>query len=120
MLKRPDFVTYDADGSLDAIYCKMCGVKIAGLLERPKGSGPKNTVMVTKFIRFPNYAEIKMIFDDISYCITNGCSTCLHEGMPANDLLDLYNADCAEQGMEPGSRKPVEVVTVDYTARGIV
>lgn len=120
MLKRPDFVTYNAEGSLDRIYCKVCGEEIAGLVDRPKGSGVKNAVLVSRFIRFPNYAEIKMIFDDISYHVTNGCKTCLHEGMPLETLLELYKADCAEQGTEPGSRRPVEVVQVDYTAQGIV
>lgn len=120
MLKRPDFVTYDADGSLNRVYCKMCGVEIAGLVERPKGSGPKNSIMVTKFIRFPNYAEIKMEFDDGSFHVTNGCNVCLHEELSANDLLDLYLADCADQKTPVGSRKPIRVVEFDTTAQGIV
>lgn len=121
MLKRPDFVTYDAEGQLDRIYCKICGAEIAGNVTRPKGSGPQNNIMVQRFIRFPNYAEIKMLFDDgVSTHVTNGCKDCLSARMDKSLLLELYLADCAEQGMPPGEAKPEMVVVLDHTAQGIV
>lgn len=118
MLKRKDFVTTAKDGTVEALYCKVCGAKIAGMTMRP--SGPGNAPLVPKFSRFPNYAEAKFSFNDSSFHVTNGCDKCINKALTAKQMIALYKCDCAEMQMEPGKRKPVVVVVVDTTQSGIL
>lgn len=106
------------DGSLQAIHCKTCGAKIAGITMRP--SGPGDAPLVPKFSRFPNYAEAKFAFNDSSFHVTNGCTSCLSKGLTPKQMMLLYKTDCAEMQMEPGIRKPVVVTMVDTTQSGIL
>lgn len=118
MLKRKAFVTTTKDGTIEALYCKVCGSKIAGVTMRP--SGPGNAPLVPKFSRFPNYVEAKFSFNDNSFHVTNGCDKCLSKALTVKQMAALYKCDCAEMQMEPGKRKPVAVTVVDTTQSGIL
>lgn len=111
-------IVFGKNGGL-TVFCKMCGVKIAGMELRPKGSGPDINVMVSKFIRYPNYAEAKLQCSDGSFHVTHGCKSCLTVSLTKQELFQLYKADMREMNM-PIKRKPVSVVIIDHTAQGIV
>lgn len=120
MIKRRKFVTYDEKGAIKKMYCKVCGEPIAGTEMRPKGSGPDITVMVPKFMRYANYAEAKFYFNDGSHHVTNGCRNCLTNALTPQQMHTLYRVDMEEMGMFAGTRRPLVVVTVDYSCQGIL
>lgn len=121
-LVRPNCVEIGPEGTVAGIYCKICGDKIAGTSLVPKGSGLKNNIMVEKFRRFNNYAEIKIAFDDGHMHVTHGCKRCLGMDLPVEILSEMHNAD---MGMMPGVdatpySEPVGVVAMDLSGQGIV
>lgn len=118
MLKRPNYVE-ETNGAINKLFCKICGASIAGVTETPKGGGPLIKVMVQKFMRFSNYAEIKIEFSDGSMHVTNGCKSCLKVNMESSQLLEIYQADMAVMGMKP-DRTPVKVVAIDRTGVGLL
>lgn len=120
MLKKPSYVIYGAHGVVDTLFCKICGDKIAGTVLRVKGSGPDINVRVPRFTRFSNYAEIKFTINDGSYHVTNGCRNCLGSGLTPATLQELYLADMDDMGLLPLGRVAEELVTVDYSAQGII
>ncbi len=103
ILKRPDYVVFDTDGSIKELFCKVCGTSIAGMRNTVKGRHFDKTTgtwiqeSVTRFQRSNLYAEMKIEFMDGSGHVTNGCATCLNKistrGHEDEVLLALLNAD---------------------------
>lgn len=120
MLKRPNFVIYGQNGSVETLFCKICGDTIAGVTPRIKGSGPEINVHVPRFTRFSNYAEVKFAVNDGSYHVTNGCRSCLGSGLTPAALQELYEADMADLGVLPLGRTAETLIAVDYTAQGML
>ena len=120
MIKKRNFVKYGADGSMEKLFCKVCGKQIAGMVLRPKGSGPNINVMVAKFLRNADYTEIKIQFNDGSSHVTHGCKECLTNALTTQQMLTLYKCDMEEMGMFSGLRKPVRITEIDHTAQGIL
>ena len=122
MLKKPNYTEYlGPRGQLSAMYCKICGEKIASMQMRPTSAVPGATIL-NKFTRHSNYAEIKIALSNPGmYHVTNGCQACLRRGMDPAILDDMYQADLAEMGIIPMvGLHAVEVDKVDYTAQGII
>jgi len=101
-VKYPNFTRFGPMGDLQEIICKVCGVTIAGTTERvvnttrnPGGSQVQKAVV--QFVRFHNYAELKISFTDGSAHMTNGCSKCLHPNLTPTQLDELQQADMEEQ-----------------------
>lgn len=116
MLVRPNYVEY-RDGQIDKLFCQVCGVQIAGMSEKPKGSGPNMNKLVTKFKRFPNYAEAKFRLTDDSFHVTNGCKKCFM-ALSAPIAQEIYDADMALMEM-PADKWVHSVVAVDTSKGGI-
>lgn len=115
-LVRPDYVEY-RDGQLDKLYCQVCGVQIAGMVERPKGSGPNMNKLVVRFKRFPNYAEAKFQCTDDSFHVTNGCKKCFMK-LDIKTAQEIYYADMAVMDM-PAEKWVRYVMQVDTSKAGI-
>lgn len=117
MLVRPDNVTYK-DGQIDRIFCQVCGVEIAGMVERPKGSGPDAAKLVMAFKRFHNYAEVKFRHSDGNFHVTNGCWNCI-KNLKMDVAQEIYEADMTVMGMK-ADKQVVEIVAVDTSGSGLV
>ena len=107
-LAKPDFAVYTQSGAIKWLYCKVCGAKI----------GHRDRM---GFVRTPDYAEVKIRFDDGSFHVTSGCKNCLSTKMDKRILQEMYEADCADdKNCRMGDRRPVEVVVVSYDQGGII
>lgn len=108
-IARPDYITYTLPTpthprvEISAIFCKVCGVQIAGVDERikevrPHKDGSRTEVRVRQFTRYPNYTELKMSMEPVGeFHITNGCDKCLVFGLSAEILDEMMEADLREQ-----------------------
>lgn len=113
MLVRPDYIEADDSGVIKGIFCKVCGTKIAGMIDKPKGSG-----LALKFKRFPMYAEAKLRHSDGSFHVTNGCKKCFMK-LEYKIGQEIYEADMAEMNM-PADRWVEAVVAVDTSGAGLL
>lgn len=121
-LARSDYVQFAADGTIDKIFCKMCGVVIASVEAIPIGSGPRAGKFVMHFQRHPNYVDAKFVFDDGHFHVTNGCKNCINMSLTSEQLEELHTADL---GLMPGvdatpDSTAIEVVAIDATGVGIL
>jgi len=134
--RRYDFAVFGEGGQLDKLFCKACGVEIAGNVERPRaaaGVGANQYVM--RFMRFPTYCEAKFLLSARAvevgteeekrvlhgYHITHGCKDCLKMDMDLELAQQMYESDLAEQGTSPLKEERVErVVTIDHTGSGML
>lgn len=117
-LKKPDYIEHQG-GIVSRVFCKMCGSTIAGMSQRPAGSGSQINRMVTRFKRFSSYAEAKFKCNDGSFHVTNGCKACLTGLSDLETMTALLAADMTEQG-RLDKRKVTEFIAVDLTGSGIV
>ena len=113
-LVRPNYVEYSG-GQISKLFCQVCGVEIAGLTERPKGSGPDISKTVMSFKRFPNYAEAKFRMTDGSFHVTNGCKKCFM-ALNVPTAQEIYDADMVLMDM-PADKWVHSIVAV-YTSKG--
>lgn len=102
---RPKYVILDDVGAIKELFCKVCGTAIAGVQEMVRGRRQTRHGLwiedhVHVWRRFPNYAELKMEFEDGSFHVTNGCNQCLTEGLTAEQLHELMHADMELEGTE--------------------
>lgn len=124
-LKCPDYVQFDSFGNIEHIVCKLCGTTIAGMQDMEQGKElDKKTktwikTVVRQFRRFPNYAEVKIEFEDGSAHVTNLCDRCAQENIEPDILKAIYNADIdmeEKQGNKHTAllrkRVPSRVVTI--------
>lgn len=112
------------------LRCKLCGAVIAGLTNRLvkrdlTRDGRVVEQFVEKFQHFHNYVEVKIVFNDGSAHVTNGCSGCLNEGMPLAVLKELYVADVMAvdgEGYRESDlvREPQGIIAISRDQRGIV
>ena len=117
MLARPNYITYTDTGAINNIFCKQCGTPIAGFVSVPVTP----TTRGIRWRRFPNYAEIKMEFDDGHFHVTNGCKACLSLGLSPGVLHELHNADMTEMHITTDPDiAPMRVVAMDTTGVGIL
>ena len=116
-LVRPNYVEY-RDGQVNRIFCQVCGIDIAGMVDRPKGSGPNAEKLVAKFKRFPTYAEVKFRHSDGSFHVSNGCRKCMMQ-LTVPTAQEMYVADMAEMKME-ADKTVVAVVAVDTSGSGLM
>lgn len=111
-LKRPEYAEIDPDGTLVALYCKVCGTAVGGIEEvvkRRRLEGDKTVeTAVVKFSRFSNYAETTLLFDDGSKHVTNGCFDCLSQKLSKAIMRDLYEADVAMLGRQGADNDALE------------
>lgn len=98
-VRCPTFIRHAAmGGGIEEILCKVCGTVIAGNTELVTHRGPDRAGNIIEqrtrqFIRFQNYAELKMLFRDGSHHVTNGCTNCLSEGLDPWQMRELLRAD---------------------------
>lgn len=102
---RPNYVIYDDVGAIKELFCKVCGSAIAGVQESVRGMRQTRQGLwveerVLAWRRFPNYAELKMEFEDGSFHVTNGCRNCLTEALTNEQLHELMHADMSMEGTE--------------------
>lgn len=108
LLKAPDFITKDGN-ELTEIKCKVCGERIAGMVDRAKGDpkidrqGNRVQAYVQRFTRFHNFAELKMSMSDGSMHVTTGCSKCLQASLTPAMLKAMMVADIEEQRADLGN-----------------
>lgn len=112
-------IEFDPEGRILTIKCKVCGGIVASTQLRPT-SPVSGSALKHKFTRHNNYTEIKMELDDGSFHVTNGCGDCLKARMDPDILYELWSADMQEMGIEEGTARPVKVVKIDRSARGIL
>lgn len=122
MLKRRNYVTYNSDGAIDRIFCKICGEAIAGTVEVPRGSGKLADQLIMRFRRFSNYTEAKFLFSDGHFHVTNGCRKCLTMALTSDQMKELHAADL---DLMPGvdatpDAAAVRVVAIDETGVGLL
>jgi hypothetical protein len=127
-LARPNYMCYHSNNEVKEIFCKLCGAQIAGerrvLLNtrKDKNTGKIIEEYSVKFQRLPTYAELKMQFEDGSYHVTNGCSSCMQMHLHPEVLQELYDADAEEMKPELNMppRKAVKAVAIATDQKGIV
>jgi len=120
-LLRRDYIEFDDHGTMNKMFCKMCGVQIAGQVPIPIESG-FNPRMAWKWQRFGNYAEAKIQFDDGHYHVTNGCQTCINMALTSEELEELHSADMGlmpEADATPDATAE-KVVSLDYSRVGLI
>lgn len=119
-LVRKNFVDYGPKGQVLGLYCKLCGDAIAGVQARRVSPVP-GAAMAMKFLRYSNYAEIKIAFNDGSHHVTHGCKKCLGTNMAPDVLQALYEADVLDAlTNSKAGAVATRVVQLDHTAKGIV
>ncbi len=113
VLNCPEYITYDPIGRMIAMRCKCCGAPIG---EDRDGA----------FIRFKNYAEMKMRFLDKSMHVTNGCTDCIALAVRSSEMRTAMHQadidDMVKQVPEMAmfrNRLGSRVVAVDYKRMGI-
>lgn len=95
----PNYVRKDPNSSeTEAISCKICGTVIAEKMERTIGyetdrAGNRIRVVARQFVYLPTYTEIKIVFEDGSDHVTNGCSNCMHDQLKPEVLDEIHRAD---------------------------
>lgn len=88
-LARPDYIVTNERGSLQELYCKNCGAQIGGLNE------------INAFVRYRNYVELKLLFDDGSHHVTNICAGCVDAVVSdAERMQALHDADIAQMHLD--------------------
>lgn len=128
-VKRPNYVTYGEDKSVEEIFCKVCGSPIAGM--RARSAGRRLTrdrqwveLVEIRFRRLSNYTDLKIQFEDGSYHVTNGCKNCLSENLTIEQMTELHVADMLLEDW-PGrdlqiTRVPLQVVAIRRDGGGIL
>lgn len=93
MLKRSDYVVYTDTGAISAIYCKLCGGRIAHVEEG-----------ILKYLKL--FGQLKMRFSDGSAHTTPLCTGCIPLAAQSPEILqELHQADLAELA----SQMPVDI-----------
>jgi hypothetical protein len=142
-LKNPyNFIKQDESGKISNLYCKGCGVEIAGTDLRPFAmSGPKTNVFVERFMRRPIYCEAKFQLDKVEivrvqdaegnyvstqarvsggFHVVNGCRECLRMDMDLEVAQAMYLADLLQMGQGPlYDEKVIDVVAIDRSGSGV-
>lgn len=131
-LAKPDFIVNAPDGTIQAMFCKVCGDQIGGMSEvaghRLIG-GKSIQVLRMKFIRFQNFTEMKLLMrlkneeEDSgrrAAHITIGCSRCMTTRVGLRLMQQIYDADMEEQRPDMPPQvfaymnlwRPVEVIGI--------
>ena len=113
-VRATNFTRKAVGGELETLLCKLCGVVIGEKQQRTIGfrtapNGQKVERIVESFTRNHLYCEIKILFDDGSAHVTNGCKTCMNGPLPVEVLDEITFVDEQEMNLEL-NRKAVEVV----------
>lgn len=116
-LAKPDYLEYE-DGQISKVFCQVCGAQIAGLVDRPKGSGPNINKLVSKFKRFHNYAEAKFQHTDGSFHVTNGCWKCF-QSLTVPKAQEIYEADMLLMNMKP-DKQVMAIAAIDTSGTGLL
>jgi hypothetical protein len=114
-VKVAKFARLTAEGQLDRLQCKLCGVVIGEVQQRPVGmrERPNGRIVervVENFVRNHLYTEIKIAFEDGSAHVTNGCRNCLVGNLSEEKLNELTYTDEDDLQMTRTGRKPVGVI----------
>lgn len=114
-VKMKDFVRLAQDGTIERLYCKLCGTIIGevqhqtiGFRERPDGRLVER--ILEGFYRNHMYMEVKISFEDGSAHVTNGCKKCLMGDLSVEQLDELTQTDEEEQGLSISGRKSRAIV----------
>lgn len=130
-VQRPNYVGSSPGRPIEELFCKICGSAIAGMQSRIKGrrldAATKQWIEehVLEYKTFHNYAELKILFEDGSYHVTNGCKTCLSGDIPVEKLHELHTADLLHESQDyPGkelhlARVPVMAVAIRLDGGGM-
>lgn len=95
----------------ETVLCKLCGVKIRGLVEDEKfeRTERKNdkTIVYKKLVYTPlsNYREIRILMKDGSSHVTNLCSACVNE-LDIDRLLVVYIMDLDQMLFDDRHSRP--------------
>lgn len=127
-VQRPRYVLQGPMGDILELFCKICGSAIAG--KRTQVTGRRRTMTgewiedhLQTFVRFNNYGEIKIEFEDGSFHVTNGCSQCLNINLAPDVLFELHNADMDVEESIGGeiarTKTPLRVVAIRTDGGGI-
>ena len=95
-LAQPDFVKFTRDKTIEAVYCRVCGVPIKSLAEhedvhakdRPGRTVYKMLLLVTH----NDYTEFTVRFDDGSSHVMNICTSCRRK-LDDQVVREMYAAD---------------------------
>jgi hypothetical protein len=114
-IKVEKFARFGDNGELRTLYCKLCGVVIGENQQRTIGfrtlpNGQKVERVLEGFLRNHLYMEIKIVFDDGSAHVTNGCKNCLTGDLGGEILAQLTSTDELEQKLKASNRKPLGIV----------
>jgi hypothetical protein len=114
-VKVAKFARLNPDGQLERLQCKLCGTVIGEVQERTIGTRQRtNGRMVERvietFTRNHLYTEVKIVYDDGSAHITNGCSRCLTGDLNEEQMDELTYTDEDDLGLKRSGRKPLAVV----------
>lgn len=119
-----------ANGIIQSVQCKLCGVTIADTVERTvryerTRGGQTLKVVERKLVRFSNYREIKIAFENPNYFhVTHGCANCLSLNMPPAKLAEMHAVDQAESPdgftAREAAQVPTHVVVLQEDQSGIV
>jgi hypothetical protein len=109
------FAQVGSDGELQRLQCKICGTVIGEKQQRTIGfrKAPDGRVIeriIEGFTRNHLYTEIKIIYDDGSAHVTNGCKNCLMGHLSVEALAELTAVDERDLKMVPRRGTPIEVV----------
>jgi hypothetical protein len=110
-----NFAQMGPDGTLERLQCKICGTVIGEKQQRTIGfrKAPDGRVIeriIEGFTRNHLYTEIKIIFDDGSAHVTNGCKTCLMGNLSVEALSELTSIDERDLKLSPRKGAVIEVV----------
>ena len=123
------YVRKNEVGELLSLQCRRCGDIIADTVDRPVGyevnrRGERLKIVRRQLTRGPNYAEIKILFDDGSYHVANGCKRCFKIDLLPAVLDEIHEADWVESPEayigRQRKRKAVRVIALRTDQSGIV
>lgn len=127
-VQRPFYVLWDTQGGIAELFCKVCGTRIAGYVERlvdirQEPNGVRVEVKSLRFTRTEEYVEAKFEFWDGSFHVTNGCRNCVHTKLTSDQMYEIHIADLLNDGGSHTElakvRVPRKVVIVRKDGGGI-
>lgn len=112
-----DFAKFEGS-TLVRLHCKICGTIIGEMMARPmeRGQTPDGRIVerfVERFCRLSNYCEMKIVYEDGSAHITNGCVSCLTKiKFDEFDLQRLTEVDEIDLGLPHRNGAPIGIMQI--------
>ena len=109
-LQAFDYLRRGADGTVEAVHCKVCGHRIAGLIihHQPIETIRRDGTVIVRerlvWAKFADYAEVRIVFDDGSAHETPMCRRCA-DTLTIEQVDDSYLADLEALRAETGAER---------------